>query len=337
MTGCKLLIRILSVAFLPLMSSCSSSDAFKISGHVSNIDNGTAILNYTDLEGGSWRDTTEIKKGNFIFKGTIDDTYNAQVFIKQEGKQDQTAFLILEPGDIIVNVASDKSEATGTKNNLFYSELNKATAGAQSREDLLKAMLECIRQHKDCEYAAFLYGIYFADQSLDEFVEEFNSFSEAARNSILTKSIRRDIEYRTITAPGKEASAFTLKDVNGNDVSLVSFRGKYVILDFWASWCVPCRQGVPAMKDLYAKYRDKGLEIIAVSQDSDHDSWKKAVADDGAEWIHLIDETLEDKSALVGSAYGVRSIPAYFLLDKEGRFIGKFDHDELERQLETLL
>ena len=96
-------------------------------------------------------------------------------------------------------------------------------------------------------------------------------------------------------------------------MTLSSLRGQYVIVDFWASWCKPCRAGMPAMKDLYKKYHAKGLEIIGVSDDTNHDAWKQAVAQDQTPWIHVVDEFPEEnKPSRVGRLYGVHYIPSYF-------------------------
>lgn len=335
----RFFIRILAAAFLPLLVSCSGN-SYKIVGHAPDYE-GTAYLTYSDLEGGSWRDSTSVKGGEFVFEGSIDDAYHGQVVVTSEGNPAVSAFLVLEKGVVNIEMAPDaKPVVLGTKNNDFLAELDKAVAidSNPSPEAFRKAMLECIQSHKDCEYAAFLYGCYFADQPLDQFVAEFETFPEEVRSSALTANVRRDIEARRMTAEGTEAPDFALKDRDGNEVVLSSFRGGYVVVDFWASWCGPCRRGVPGMKDIYAKYHEKGLEIIGVSVDTDRDSWIEAVDEDKTEWIHVIDEVSEgSQTDQVASRYGVRAIPAYFLIDREGRFLGKFDHDQLEQQLSKLL
>lgn len=121
-------------------------------------------------------------------------------------------------------------------------------------------------------------------------------------------------------------------------MTLSSLFGQYLLIDFWASWCGPCRAGVPGLKELYAKYHDKGFEIIGIADDSNPESWKKALAEDKSPWIHVLDEFPDkNKPARVSSLYGVHYIPSYFLLDREGCFIGKFDHDGLEAKLHELL
>ena len=201
--------------------------------------------------------------------------------------------------------------------------------------DAIKA---CIAAHPEAPAALFMFDVYNNDSPVDVFEEGFNQFSDAAKNSFLAKNAREELAARKATAPGAEAPDFTLNDPEGNPVTLSSLRGQYVIVDFWASWCKPCRAGMPAMKELYAKYHDKGLEIIGVSDDNDHDKWRQAIEQDQTPWIHVVDEfPVENKPARVGSEWGVHYIPSYFLLDKEGKIIGKMDHEELEAKLAELL
>ena len=195
-----------------------------------------------------------------------------------------------------------------------------------------------IAENPDVEAAAYMFNRYYNDAKTEEFEEAFNRYSEKVRGSFLAKEAREELAARKATQPGALAPDFTLNDPDGKPVTLSSLRGQYVLVDFWASWCKPCRAGMPAMKELYKKYHAKGFEIIGVSDDSSHDAWKKAIEQDQTPWIHVVDEFPEEnKPARVGRLYGVHYIPSYFLLDKEGKVIGKMDHEELEAKLAELL
>jgi len=106
---------------------------------------------------------------------------------------------------------------------------------------------------------------------------------------------------------------FSLPNLDGKQVALSDFEGKIVILDFWASWCKPCRMENPTLVNLYAKYKDKGLEIVSVSLDETETPWKQAIQKDNMTWVNVID-TKGD----IGSLYNIEYIPATFVLDKKG-------------------
>lgn len=136
--------------------------------------------------------------------------------------------------------------------------------------------------------------------------------------------------------PGQTAADLSLPDLNGKKVSLSGLKGKVVLIDFWASWCGPCRQNNPRLVKLYKKYHEKGFEIYGISLDEDIDSWKKAVRHDRLTWIQVIDD--RGWEALSVSAYGIDMIPTSFLIDREGviRSINA-EGPELESSVKDLL
>ena len=116
--------------------------------------------------------------------------------------------------------------------------------------------------------------------------------------------------------PGQTAADLSLPDLNGKITTLSELKGKVVLIDFWASWCGPCRRNNPHLSKLYKKYHEKGLEIFGVSLDDDVNSWKKAVKHDRLDWIQVIDDKGWDSAA--ARLYGVDMIPSSFLLDRHG-------------------
>jgi len=138
------------------------------------------------------------------------------------------------------------------------------------------------------------------------------------------------------TIEGAMAPEINLKTPEGNTLALSSLRGKVVLIDFWASWCGPCRKENPNVKRIYDKYKDKGFEIYGVSLDNNGDQWKAAIAKDGLGWKHVSD--LGGWKSSAAQLYQVHSIPQTFLLDKEGRIIKSgFRSHELETLLQDLL
>ncbi len=123
------------------------------------------------------------------------------------------------------------------------------------------------------------------------------------------------------SAVGEPMIDFTLPDVSGKDVKLSDFKGKYVLLDFWASWCGPCRAENPNVLKAFNQYKDKNFTVVGVSLDDDGDKWKKAIAEDGMPWIQLSD--LKGFRNVVAKEYGIQAIPSTFLVSPEGIIVEK--------------
>lgn len=155
--------------------------------------------------------------------------------------------------------------------------------------------------------------------------------------NIYMQQYHQQIEVERKTAIGSQAPDITLPDPEGNPRSLSSLKGKVVLVDFWASWCGPCRKENPNVVKAYTKYHDKGFEVFSVSLDKDRESWLKAIAADKLSWPNHVSDLKYWKSA--GAAvYGVSSIPFAVLIDKEGKIVAKkLRGDALENKLEELL
>jgi len=155
-------------------------------------------------------------------------------------------------------------------------------------------------------------------------------------NAPAINNLAKQVESAGKLAKGEVAPDFTQNTPEGTPLTLSSLRGKVILIDFWASWCGPCRKENPNVVRLYNQYKDKGFDILGVSLDRAKDRWVKAIEKDGLPWHHVSD--LRGWSNVVAQTYGVRSIPHTVLLDREGRIIARnLKGAQLEYQVDQLL
>ncbi len=170
---------------------------------------------------------------------------------------------------------------------------------------------------------AAVLGTQLLDPNADfPFLEEIaNKFENVLPNSMFTKELVTKVNGMRKLAIGQPAPDIQLENPEGKVVPLSSLKGKYVMIDFWAAWCKPCRAENPNVVALYNKYKDKGFEVYGVSLDRKKDDWVKAIAQDGLEWTHVSD--LQYFNSQAAQLYNIQAIPATYLLDKEGKIIAK--------------
>jgi peroxiredoxin len=222
--------------------------------------------------------------------------------------------------------------------------LKKAMAATQ--EAGLFSIFEFVKRnpHSPVSVEILLNQFYRWDGDYyDAFLSHYRRLLPAVQQSENGKKLANEFYHYRNSKTGKKAPAFQVKDIDGHALSLQDYLGKkYVLIDFWASWCVPCREDFPFMKSLYQTFAPKGLEIIQISTDGKLEEWRKAIIQDEiSQWRHF---AVKANPTSIQESYFVSGIPVKLLIDKEGRIIGRWrgggepdKNAELEKLLHTHL
>jgi len=189
---------------------------------------------------------------------------------------------------------------------------------------------------------ASMYSSLMAVQALepDKYADVYTALDEGLRKKYPTdknvKMFHEVVQSMKATTIGQEAPDIVLRSPEGKEVALSAYRGKIVLIDFWASWCGPCRKEMPNVVRAYSKYKDKGFEIFGVSLDQDQSRWIEAIQKDGITWPQVSD--LKQWQSDVVKTYNIQGIPFTVLLDKEGKILAKnLRGEELDKKLAEVL
>ena len=204
-------------------------------------------------------------------------------------------------------------------NNVSQTEENyRVLKQASRRVDSLQmkqseAFLAMIPENRDSKMLAVIVGNYYSGASVDILEKIVNQFGEGVQESYPIRKMKKRVAQVKASAVGSMAPEFELKDLEGNRVKLSSFRGKYVLVDFWASWCGPCRKEIPNIKQVYNSFADKGLVVIGVSVDQNEEEWRQAVEEEQVQYLQL-----SDIEGTTWKLYNFNGIPFITLISPEG-------------------
>jgi peroxiredoxin len=339
-----------------------------INGEIKGKDSGNIQL--MKFAGGQWvqEDSASIVKGKFQLTGKVDLPELRYVTM---GGREMVAQFFAENGTITLQAYADsldKSVVKGSKSNedfkIYQSELSnlsKEAQGMQQRyvaaqssgdqEGMKKAQIDYeamiqnlgvyaknfIREHRKSTVSPLIAMMQFGQTIKASEIDTLIAFLDpTVRASIYVLELQKMADKMRTTDVGSIAPDFTLPTPEGGTFTLSSTRGKYVMIDFWAAWCQPCRRENPNVVALYGKYKDKGFDVVGVSLDREKEAWIKAIADDQLIW-HQVSE-LKFWQSEIAQRYGVTAIPCTFLLDKSGKIIAKnLRGEELAKKLEELM
>lgn len=221
-------------------------------------------------------------------------------------------------------VMPEYNQAFHQYNEVEQSEANrKALTEAGDQIDKLQGelqqqMLELIPQHNKSMPLAVMVSQYCAYGPVDKVEAIYNQFDPSIRHCYYLEQIADKIALTKACAVGKPAPDFELNNLNGEPVKLSSLRGKYVLIDFWASWCGPCRKEIPNLKRVYAEFKDRGLQLVGVSIDENADRWRKAVKEENLDYLQLADPGMT-----TGKLYDYSGIPFIVLISPDGIILEK--------------
>lgn len=327
-----------SICFKGFSQSLNSNrNDIKLTGIVAEDFNGYLYLFYNDIV-----DSALVKNQEFYFTGQVDHPSSASIRMK-DGISGNLP-LYIENTDIQVEVSIAENvvflnSIEGTKTSKIMTDLFSYFEAIESDPEfqtkIYNRLDTIISQNPRNHFCGMILAeiamdpilkyeqIYSLFNKLDTTVQEQSEISSIKRSLIKLKNIRI----------GTTLAEIELPNVNGELVNLRSLNGKFVLVEFWASWCVPCRKTNPDLMKIYDKYRGNGFEIYGVSSDYTKEAWIKAISEDNLKWINTLAEGGFKNDVL--QTLGIQYIPSNFLIDKEGKIMAiNIKPAELEQTLQ---
>lgn len=344
---------------------------YVVSGAVEGVPDGTKVY-IAEMQGFFSFvpfDSTLVKNGKYEMKGQQKQPAMRFVMAVVDKSDPLMAQFILENTHITINLTKDpkKTVVIGGRDNELWAEFNRKeevynlkvepiwkvandSTKTQVERDEAQQKMEGLNKVQNAEHTQFLIdhipsgvssillGYYYAQLDEPTLVKILALMKEKCPNDEVYREIVREREVNKNTGIGAQYTDIALNTPEGKLIKVSDFVGKnkVTMIDFWASWCGPCRQEMPNVIKAYNEYRDKGFAVVGVSLDSDKEAWKDAIQKLGIPWPQMSD--LKGWQSAGAALYNVRSIPATVLIDQDGKIIAKdLRGEELEAKLKEIL
>ncbi|NLR62649.1 AhpC/TSA family protein [Chitinophaga polysaccharea] len=327
------------IVFIMVANTVFAQQTAEISGSFEGAKENSKICIWSDRDpskmdscrttGNKFKFTIKPEKGwavYFVGCPSLSRDYSLPLFLKGGSKIHVTVSKEL-------NKFTISGDSNAEEQNRYYKGADSiyrafAQVGDKASEHTTNYGVQWVKDHHNSPFSAAIIRLYLSSGSIeaeDKVAKACYSFlsQQAKKDNYECELLESqfswlDDKYEVVGQPGF-VKDFVIRDTLGHEIRFNDFKGSWLLMDFWASWCGPCRENVPELREVYEKYKGKGLKVLSISVDTDPEKWKKAIQSLGMEWLHGSD--LKGQLSGVAHSYRINAIPRYFLFAPDGKVV----------------